>query len=94
MYVKSEENVIYKVKVDSINDKDLLITLILTPIASVDYIDIDNNDMQGYTDINNNTIEAELVTVLNDESIKERLLEENYIMLNKLPKIHNHKWEE
>lgn len=59
-------------------------------ICGFDYINPDNNDIQGWVDASRFTKESqsEDIIVLHDENLLDRLDEEGFKVLDKLPKIY------
>ena len=94
MFLVRKEDYIYDVKSPTLlsgNDLSLLYDLEL--ICGLDYIDTDCSDIQGWIGASNfsESVQLDSITVLCDESLLERLKEEGYKRIDKLPCIHETK---
>lgn len=89
LYVKNENNLIYKItNRESISDDYDGYTLEL--VCGIDYVNEDS-DFQAY--VNNKRfvkdVQIDTITVNTyDECLKDRLEEEGYVKIDKLPKIY------
>lgn len=91
MFLVKKDGLIYEVKVPSVicsTDMSLIYNLAL--VCGFDYIDPDNNDLQGWVDASRFTshVQDEDILVLFDESLSDRLKEEGFEIIKNLPKIH------
>lgn len=91
MFIVKKDGLVYEVKqpkVFCIDKMSLIYELNL--ICGFDYINPDNNDIQGWVDASRFTKESqsEDILVLYDESLLDRLNEEGFKVLDKLPEIH------
>lgn len=92
LIVKDSNNLIYDVSIGAIEKNYFILELNL--LCGYDYINRDENDIQGYISSNNFTDDVqcyEHVCYFLDESVKECLEENGYILLKKIPKIHKKK---
>ena len=99
LYVKNESKLIYKVTIGEnyyirknldVNSNTYF-TLDLSLIAGIDYINPDENDLQGYVNADRfiNDVQYESITIYPmNETIKDRLKEEGYTIISKLPTIY------
>ena len=89
MYVKNKDNFIYEVKINRMEENYFILGLEL--VAGWDYVDRDNSDTQGYIKAENFNEDIQCDTIVCyfwEESIKDRLLEDGYTIVEKLPKIY------
>ena len=98
LYVKNENKMIYKATIgedyytrrNSNVNSNTYFTVDLELVAGVDYINPDTNDIQGYVKPNRfiEEVQYENFTVyLLDETIKQRLEDEGYTIIEELPTI-------
>lgn len=95
VFVQNEENYIYEINFKEIcmgNDiKSMTIFLDLKLIAGIDYINPDENNIQGYVNASRFTdnIQNETIVVYTyRESIENSLKENGYKIIESLPDIH------
>lgn len=99
LLVKSDDSLIYKVEIDSpraLDSKSPCLLYDLELMCGYDYIDPDWSDIQGWVSPNMFTdgVQSDNVIVYWDESLKDRLEEEGYEIIERLPRIHVRKLEE
>lgn len=91
IYVKNEDKMIYKIVSFEAYDGYTTLTYDLELVAGYDYIDPDNNDIQGYVSAEKFIEEVRTETVVQyffEEGLKDCLEENGYEILDKLPTIH------
>jgi len=90
-YAKDENKRIYKVETQTENNNTEYIYINLYLVCGYDYIDADNNDVQGYILANNFTEDVQydgMICYIVDESIKACLVDNGYTIIDTLPTIY------
>lgn len=93
MYVKDKDDYIYEVYFGRVIDSSepFVYAYGLELVAGVDYINADYSDEQGYVHADNFSDDIQLVNLVVyslSETILERLEQEGYKVIKKLPIIH------
>jgi hypothetical protein len=92
IYVKNDDKMIYEVEYKRLVDSTQLCHLYsLTLIAGYDYINPDENDVQGYVKADRfiDDVQYYNITVYPlDETLKDSLENEGYEIIDKLPRIY------
>ena len=92
LLVKNEDKKIYKVTFGTTEnyDKQFYQTWNLELICGIDYINSDENDIQGYVNADRFVLSEQHDTILVywNEDLKSRLEEEGYKIIEELPKIY------
>ena len=96
MFIVKRDGLIYEVTSPEVFcTKSMYLIYKLNLICGFDYVNPDENDLQGWVDSSRFTehVQSEDVLVLSDESLTDRLKEENFEIIKNLPKIHTIKKE-
>ena len=91
LYVKTPSNLIYKTESIEMYDSTSYLTINLILVAGFDYINSDENDIQGYVTASNFVDGVQDETVVQYfivESMKQCLIDNGYEILDTLPTIH------
>ncbi len=91
IYVKTESNLIYKTESIEMYDCQSYLTVNLVLMAGYDYINSDENDIQGYVSASNFVESVQDETVIQYymvESMKQCLIDNGYEILDTLPMFH------
>ena len=94
MYIKNKDNLIYEVELNGCGSStsiDGYRWYNLNLVCGIDYINPDKNDIQGYVKAERfiESVQYDNISVNNfDECLKDRLEEEGYTLVKKLPKIY------
>lgn len=98
MFIVKKEGLIYEVtsKVRVHDQSKLSLTYELELVCGYDYINPDYNDIQGWVSPNNfvDEVQDDTILVYPEESLVDRLKEEGYEIIEKLPEIHVRKMED
>lgn len=91
IYVKTESNLLYKTESIVMHDCESYLTVNLELVAGYDYINPDENNIQGYISASNfvDSVQTEsVVQYYMVESMKRCLIDNGYEILETLPMIH------
>lgn len=91
LYVKTPSNLIYKTESIEMYDSTSYLIINLILVAGYDYINTDENDIQGYVSASNfvdGVQEETVVQYFMVESMKQCLIDNGYEILDTLPMIH------
>nr|WP_024835437.1 hypothetical protein [Clostridium sp. 12(A)] len=91
LYVKTPSNLIYKTESIEMYDSTSYLTINLILVAGYNYINTDENDIQGYVSASNFVDGVQDETVVQYfmvESMKQCLIDNGYEILDTLPMIH------
>ena len=92
LYVINDDRLIYKVNEYDVYDGYISLNYNLELVAGYDYINPDENDIQGYVEAINFIEDVQLESVVQyflEEGLKECLIDNGFEILDKLPKIHS-----
>ncbi len=91
IYAKTKGDLIYKTESMEMYDCQSYLTVNLELVAGYDYINPDDNNIQGYVSASNFVDEVQTETVVQyymEESTKQCLIDNGYEILETLPTIH------